>query len=93
MRETVTKRFQRVTRDCMLQFRGRTMASVISFINQKGGCGKSSTCLHLAGAFAAAGYRVLLVDMDPQGSLSRGFLGPEAVERLTADETLALPVC
>ncbi len=58
-------------------------------INQKGGCGKSSTCFHLAGAFARLGYRVLLVDVDPQGSLSQGFLGSDIVENLPATETLA----
>jgi len=45
----------------------------ICLINQKGGCGKSSTCFHLAGHFAHTGQRVLLIDADPQGSLSQGF--------------------
>jgi chromosome partitioning protein len=58
-------------------------------INQKGGCGKSSTCFHLAGAFVGLGYKVLLVDVDPQGSLSQGFLGSDFVENLPASETLA----
>lgn len=58
-------------------------------INQKGGCGKSSSCFHLAGAFAAAGCRVLLLDADPQGSLSQGFLGSAAVEGLPPEATLA----
>lgn len=63
--------------------------TVIAFINQKGGCGKSSTCFHLAGAFASAGRRVLLIDADPQGSLSQGFFGSAIVENLPAHETLA----
>lgn len=67
---------------------GNTQAS-ICLINQKGGCGKSSTCLHLAGAFAAQAKSVLLVDVDPQGSISQAFLGPEAVERLPVERTLA----
>ncbi len=62
---------------------------VFCLINQKGGCGKSSTCFHLAGAFAGLGYSVLLIDADPQGSLSQGFLGSDTVENLPASETLA----
>jgi chromosome partitioning protein len=63
--------------------------TTICFINQKGGCGKSSTCFHLAGAFAQQGLRVLLIDADPQGSLSQGFLGSAVVEQLAPSETLA----
>ena len=66
------------------------MASIaLCLINQKGGCGKSSTCFHLAGAFAASGCSVLLIDADPQGSLSQGFLGSDFVETLPAHRTLA----
>lgn len=61
----------------------------LCLINQKGGCGKSSTCFHLAGAFAGQGHSVLLVDADPQGSLSQGFLGSDLVENLEVNETLA----
>jgi chromosome partitioning protein len=61
------------------------MTKSICFINQKGGVGKTSCCFHLAGAFAASGHRVLIVDVDPQGSASQGFLGSEAVERLPAE--------
>ncbi|MBC7820421.1 MAG: ParA family protein [Planctomycetaceae bacterium] len=62
---------------------------VIAFINQKGGCGKSSSCFHLAGAFALQGRRVLLIDADPQGSLSQAFLGSTTIENLPAARTLA----
>ena len=61
----------------------------ICLINQKGGCGKSSTCFHLAGHFAQTGQRVLLIDADPQGSLSQGFFGSSFVECLEPQETLA----
>jgi len=65
------------------------MATTFCLINQKGGCGKSSTCFHLAGAFAELGMNVLLLDMDPQGSLSQGFLGSEVVEALDSQQTMA----
>lgn len=64
-------------------------ATIICFINQKGGCGKSSCCFHLGGALAASGQRVLLIDADPQGSLSQGFFGPAKVELMPMHDTLA----
>lgn len=63
--------------------------SIVSIINQKGGCAKSSTCFHTAGYFAKIGLRVLLVDADPQGSLSQAFFGPVAVAAFQAEQTLA----
>ena len=65
------------------------MASAICIINEKGGSGKSSTTFHMAGALAADGLRVLLVDVDPQASLSRGFFGRESVDALPAAQTVA----
>src|SRR5262245_24837538 len=63
--------------------------NTICFINQKGGCGKSSSCFHLAGHFASRGMRVLAIDADPQGSLSQGFFGSATIEGLPSRETLA----
>ena len=42
--------------------------AVIAVCNQKGGSGKTTVAINLAGAFAAVGMAVLLLDMDPQGS-------------------------
>jgi chromosome partitioning protein len=56
-------------------------ADVIAFANQKGGVAKTTTTLNLAVAFAESGYRVLCIDLDPQGNLtmSQG-IDPDKVE-------------
>lgn len=41
---------------------------IVAFLNQKGGVGKTTLALHLAGAWSARGQRVLVVDADPQAS-------------------------
>src|SRR6476619_8159693 len=57
------------------------MPKVIAFANQKGGVAKTTTTLNLAVAFAERGFRVLCVDMDPQGNLtmSQG-IDPDTLE-------------
>lgn len=63
--------------------------TTICVINQKGGCGKSTSCFHLSGAFAQLGLSVLLIDADPQGSLSQGFFGSAHSEELPPQQTLS----
>jgi len=60
---------------------------VLSLINQKGGCGKTTTAVHLAGALAGRGSRVLLVDLDPQAHATLS-LGISVVDEPSVAEVM-----
>ncbi len=61
---------------------------VLTACQRKGGVGRSTLLYNLAGALAQRGQKVLMVDLDPQASISQIFLGPEVVDTMPPARTV-----
>lgn len=64
---------------------------VIAIINQKGGCGKTTSAISLASVFARNNFRTLLIDLDPQGHCAAGLAVPESRLDLDIGDAMLLP--
>src|SRR5277367_4823112 len=69
----------------------RIPVRTIAVANSKGGCGKTTTVLNLGAALAQSGIKTLLIDMDPQASLTEAFKVDFPQSTIYAEDMLASP--